>query len=130
MENALNDAKIEPCFVDYINAHGTGTPLNDLAETIAIKKVFGDYAYSIQVSSSKSMIGHSIAAAGALEFVATMMCIHSGIIPPTINLTYHDPLCDLDYVPKVARQKDVKIALSNSFGLGGQNATLIGKKLC
>jgi 3-oxoacyl-[acyl-carrier-protein] synthase II len=129
MKAALGDAGIDASSVDYINAHGTATPLNDVAETIAIKTVFGDYAYQIPVSSSKSMIGHSIAAAGALEFAAAVTCIHTGVIPPTINLTDPDPLCDLDYIPQVAREADVRVALSNSFGLGGQNATLIGKKL-
>jgi len=128
MKSALADADIVPSSMDYINAHGTATPLNDITETIAIKTVFGDDAYRIPISSSKSMIGHSIAAAGAVEFVATMMCIKSGIIPPTINLTHPDPFCDLDYVRKLAREGDVKVALSNSFGLGGQNATLIGKR--
>jgi len=128
MKSALADAGEAPSSVDYINAHGTATPLNDITETIAIKKVFGDDAYRIPISSSKSMLGHSIAAAGAIEFVATMMCVESGIIPPTINLTHPDPFCDLDYVPQVAREGDVKVALSNSFGLGGQNATLIGRK--
>lgn len=128
MKAALADGCISASSVDYINAHGTATPLNDITETIAIKTVFGGSAYDIPISSSKSMIGHSIAAAGALEFVATMMCMESGDIPPTINLTHSDPMCDLDYVPELAREGDVKVALSNSFGLGGQNATLIARR--
>jgi 3-oxoacyl-[acyl-carrier-protein] synthase II len=125
MRWALQDAKINPDQVDYINAHGTGTKLNDLAETKAIKQVFGQRAYEIPISSTKSMIGHSMGASGALEAIACVMTIRDGIVHPTINYETPDPDCDLDYVPNVARQAAVQISLSNSFGLGGQNACLV-----
>lgn len=128
MKRAIKDAGIEPQEVNYINAHGTSTKLNDKIETLAIKKVFGDYAYKIPVSSTKSMIGHLLGAAGAVESIATVLAIHDGIVPPTINYEEKDPDCDLDYVPNQARKWDVKYALKNSFGFGGQNATLIFKK--
>jgi 3-oxoacyl-[acyl-carrier-protein] synthase II len=122
---ALNKARIKPDEVDYINAHGTSTPLNDKMETKAIKTVFGDYAYKIPISSTKSMMGHLVGSAGAIEAAITIMVIQNGIIPPTINLTYPDPECDLDYVPNVARQAKVTTALSNSFGFGGHNSVLV-----
>ncbi|HIP96433.1 MAG TPA: beta-ketoacyl-[acyl-carrier-protein] synthase II [Anaerolineae bacterium] len=125
MRWALEDAGISPAEVDYINAHGTSTPLNDIIETRAIKKVFGDYAYRVPISSTKSMIGHGLAAAGAIEAIVCALTIEQGIIHPTINLESPDPECDLDYVPNQARQAEVNIALSNSFGLGGQNACLV-----
>ncbi|MCD6553297.1 MAG: beta-ketoacyl-ACP synthase II [Anaerolineae bacterium] len=125
MRWALEDAGITPAEVDYINAHGTSTPLNDIIETRAIKKVFGDYAYKVPISSTKSMIGHDLAAAGAIEAIVCALTIEQGIIHPTINLESPDPECDLDYVPNQARQAEVNIALSNSFGLGGQNACLV-----
>lgn len=128
MRWALEDARIAPDEVEYINAHGTSTPLNDLVETIAIKAVFGDYAYRVPISSTKSMIGHLLGGSGAVEAVACIKTICEGIIHPTINYEYPDPDCDLDYVPNVARKKDVRIALSNSFGFGGQNACLVFKK--
>lgn len=128
MAMAIEDAKISPQEVDYINAHGTSTPLNDKVETLAIKIVFGDYAKKIPISSTKSMIGHLLGAAGAVEFIATVLTLNYGIIPPTINYEFPDPECDLDYVPNTARQKNVKVALSNSLGFGGHNATLIVKK--
>jgi 3-oxoacyl-(acyl-carrier-protein) synthase len=113
--------------VDYINAHGTSTPLNDAGETKAIKKVFGEHAYRLAVSSTKSMIGHAMGASGAIEAVACAMVIATGWIPPTINYEYPDPECDLDFVPNQARKQAVKVTLSNSFGLGGQNACVILK---
>ena len=125
---ALRDASIDVNQVDYINAHGTSTPLNDAAETMAIKNVFGETAYSVPVSSTKSMTGHAMGGAGALEAVACVKAIQEGIIPPTINHETPDPACDLDYVPNVAREKDVNIVLSNSFGFGGQNTCIVFKK--
>ena len=125
MKMALNKARVKPTEIDYINAHGTSTPLNDKMETIAIKTVFGDYAYHIPISSTKSMIGHLLGAAGAVEAAITIMVIQHGIIPPTINLTHPDPECDLDYVPNVARQAKVSTAMSNSFGFGGHNSVLV-----
>ncbi|HDD35826.1 MAG TPA: beta-ketoacyl-[acyl-carrier-protein] synthase II [Candidatus Desulfofervidus auxilii] len=128
MELALKDAGISPEDVDYINAHGTGTPLNDLAETKAIKKVFKNHAYKLMISSTKSMIGHLLGGAGGVEAVFTVLSLVEGIIPPTINLEEPDPECDLDYVPNFARKADIKIAMSNGFGFGGTNACLIFKK--
>jgi 3-oxoacyl-[acyl-carrier-protein] synthase II len=128
MELALKDAGILPQQVDYINAHGTSTPLNDVAETKAIKKVFGEHAYKLMVSSTKSMTGHLLGGAGGLEAVLTVMAVYEGIAPPTINLENPDPECDLDYVPNQARKADIRIAMSNAFGFGGTNATLVFKK--
>lgn len=128
MKWALADAGLTPAEVDYINAHGTSTPLNDLTETRAIKTVFGEHAYQLAVSSVKSMLGHAMGASGALEAIACAMTIYEGIIPPTINYTTPDPELDLDYVPNMARKADVKVTLSNSFGLGGQNACVVLKK--
>jgi 3-oxoacyl-[acyl-carrier-protein] synthase II len=125
MRNALNNAGVSPDEVDYINAHGTGTKLNDVSETQAIKEVFGERAYNIPVSSNKSMIGHIITAAGIIEAIASVMTIKEGIIPPTINYETPDPECDLDYVPNVARKAKVSTCLSNSFGMGGQNCCLV-----
>lgn len=127
MLRALADAGLGPQDVDYINAHGTSTEANDKFETMAIKKVFGQRAYSIPISSTKSMTGHLLGAAGAIEFIASVLTIRDGIIPPTINYEFPDPECDLDYVPNEARKARVRVALSNSFGFGGQNATLIVK---
>lgn len=124
---ALNDGKINPQEVDYINAHGTSTPLNDKIETLAIKKVFKDHAYKLKVSSNKSMIGHLLGAAGAVEAVATVKTIKEGVIPPTINYENPDPECDLDYVPNSCIEYKVKVAISNSFGFGGTNACLAFK---
>ncbi len=127
IEMALNDARINPIEVDYVNAHGTSTPLNDKVETLAIKEVFGKHAYELKVSSIKSMIGHLLGAAGAVEAIATVKTIETGIIPPTINYEHQDPECDLDYVPNKAIEYPVKIAISNSFGFGGTNACLVFK---
>ncbi|HEX8151486.1 MAG TPA: beta-ketoacyl-ACP synthase II [Thermoanaerobaculia bacterium] len=125
MVRALKDAKIEPNAIDYINAHGTSTPVGDKTESNAIKTVFGEHAYKLAVSSTKSMTGHLLGAAGGLEAAISAMAVKSGTLPPTINYETPDPECDLDYVPNVARQADVRYALSNSFGFGGTNATLI-----
>jgi 3-oxoacyl-[acyl-carrier-protein] synthase II len=125
MKLALADAQLGLDEIDYINAHGTSTPINDPAETQAIKSLFGEKAYEIPVSSIKSMIGHALGASGALEAVASIRTIRDGIIPPTINLETPDPLCDLDYVPNTARVKQVKTVMSNSFGFGGQNCVLV-----
>ena len=121
---ALNAAGMNPDEVDYINAHGTGTPANDPTETKAIRTVFGDAADKVLVSSTKAMHGHALGAAGALELIATLGAMHSGIVPPTINFTEADPECDLDYVPNQARERQVKSAVSNSFAFGGLNAVL------
>lgn len=128
MALALKNAKISPDKVNYINAHGTSTMLNDLYETQAIKKVFGDKAYKIPVSSTKSMIGHTIGAAGAIEGIITVLSIYDGVIPPTTNLDEPDPELDLDYVPNKSRKQNVNVALSNSFAFGGHNATLVFRK--
>jgi 3-oxoacyl-[acyl-carrier-protein] synthase II len=128
MRWALQDAGIPPEAVDYINAHGSSTPINDVTETKAIKEVFGEHAYELAVSSTKSMIGHPMGAAGALEALACLLALHRGWIPPTINYENPDPECDLDYVPNQARQAQVNVTLSNSFGLGGQNACLVLKR--
>ena len=123
MRGALRDAGLAPEAVDYINAHGTSTPYNDANETLAIKTVFGEHAYRLAVSSIKSMIGHTLGAAGAIEAAATVLSLTHGILPPTINYEYPDPDCDLDYVPNKAREVLIRVALNNSFGFGGTNAT-------
>jgi len=125
---ALQNANLTPHQIDYINAHGTSTPLNDKCETQAIKTVFGEYAYSIPVSSTKSMTGHMLGAAGAVELIICCLTIERGIIPPTINYKHKDPECDLDYVPNQARKQQVQVALSNSLGFGGHNVSLIIKR--
>jgi 3-oxoacyl-[acyl-carrier-protein] synthase II len=125
MHAALRRAGLEPEDVDYINAHGTSTPLGDLAETKAIKDVFGDHAYELAVSSTKSVMGHTFGAAGAIEAMMCVLAIRDGVLPPTINYETPDPECDLDYVPNEARQADVKVALSNAMGLGGHNGCVI-----
>jgi 3-oxoacyl-[acyl-carrier-protein] synthase II len=128
MRRALQKAGLRPDQVDYINAHGTSTPYNDRTETQAIKTCFGDYAHRVQISSSKSMTGHTVGASGAIEAAISVMTILTGIITPTINLYHLDPECDLDYVPNEARQATVNVALSNSMGFGGHNACLIFKR--
>lgn len=125
MQAALERAEVDPGTVDYINAHGTGTPLGDLAETLAIKEVFGDHAYELAVSSTKSMTGHMFGAAGAIEAIVCALAIHEGTIPPTINYEEPDPDCDLDYVPNEARKAEVRVALSNAMGLGGHNGCVL-----
>lgn len=127
MKQALQDANMNPEEIDYINAHGTSTEYNDKFETIAIKTVFGDHAYKLAVSSTKSMTGHLLGAGGAVEAIFSIKAIKEGIIPPTINYQTPDPDCDLDYVPNEARKKEIKAVLSNSLGFGGHNATLIFK---
>ncbi|MCM8763892.1 MAG: beta-ketoacyl-ACP synthase II [Candidatus Omnitrophica bacterium] len=128
MKYVFEDANILPEQVNYINAHGTSTPLNDKSETLAIKKVLAEHAYKVAISSNKSMIGHLLGAAGAVEFIITILSMHHGIIPPTINYEVPDPECDLDYVPNVARKADIEISLSNSFGFGGHNICLCVQK--
>lgn len=128
MRMAINDAGLKPEEIDYINAHGTSTPLNDATETQAIKKVFGEHAQKIPISATKSMTGHLLGAAGSTEAIFTILTIRDGIIPPTINYDEPDPECDLDYVPNVARRQPVNTAISNAFGFGGTNATLVLKK--
>ncbi len=128
MELALQDAGLEASDVDYINAHGTSTEYNDWYETLAIKRALGEHAHRVAISSTKSMTGHLLGAAGGVEAVATVLAISRGIIPPTINLTNPDPRCDLDYVPNRARRREVRVAMSNSFGFGGHNAVLVFRR--
>ena len=130
MNQALEMARIEPSSVDYVNAHGTSTPYNDRSETVALKNVFGDHAKNgLQVSSTKSMTGHTLGAAGAIESIFCIKSINEGIIPPTINLINTDPSCDLNYTPLIAEEKEVTIAMNNSFGFGGTNSTLVFQKI-
>src|SRR5712691_652974 len=128
MQKTLKDAGVRPEQVGYINAHGTSTPYNDKFETLAIRKTFGEYARRLAVSSTKSMTGHLLGAAGGVEAIATVLALHHGVLPPTINYETPDPDCDLDYVPNQARKQDVEVALSNAFGFGGTNATLVFRK--
>jgi 3-oxoacyl-[acyl-carrier-protein] synthase II len=124
MAMAVRDAGLEPSAVGYINAHGTSTPYNDKFETLAIKRVFGEHARRLAVSSTKSMTGHLLGAAGGIEAIATVLALHHGVLPPTINYETPDPDCDLDYIPNQARKQNVEVAISNAFGFGGTNATL------
>jgi 3-oxoacyl-[acyl-carrier-protein] synthase II len=128
MEMAIQDAGVTVEDIDYINAHGTSTPLNDKLETIAIKRTFGEQAHKIPISSTKSMTGHLLGASGGIESIFTVLSIKNGVVPPTINYENHDPDCDLDYVPNQSRQVDIRYALTNSFGFGGTNATLLFQK--
>ncbi len=129
MRLALKSAGLEPEEIDYINAHGTSTKLNDIGETVAIKTIFGPHAYRVPISSTKSMLGHLLGAAGAVEAIASFKALQEGIIHPTINYEYPDPECDLDYVPNTARPAELHTVMSNSFGFGGHNACLIFRKL-
>ncbi|NMB35094.1 MAG: beta-ketoacyl-ACP synthase II [Firmicutes bacterium] len=129
MRKALENAGLSPSAVDYINAHGTSTEYNDKVETLAIKRLFGEHAHRLPISSTKSMIGHLLGAAGGVEAIATILSMYHGIIPPTINYEYQDPACDLNYVPNKAIQGEIDIAISNSFGFGGTNACLVIKKV-
>jgi 3-oxoacyl-[acyl-carrier-protein] synthase II len=128
MQMAIKSAKLNPSDINYINAHGTSTEMNDKLETAAIKRVFGHDAYKVPVSSTKSMTGHMLGAAGAAELIASILAINNNVVPPTINYEYPDPECDLDYVPNTARETSVNVVLSNSLGFGGHNATLVVKR--
>lgn len=129
MANALKNAGMNASEVDYINAHGTSTPLGDIAETVAVKRCFGDHASKLAVNSTKSMTGHLLGAAGGIEAVFSVLAIHHQVAPPTINLVNQDPQCDLDYIPNSAREMSIEVALSNSFGFGGTNGTLVFRRL-
>lgn len=129
MERALADARMNADQIGYINAHGTSTPLGDAAETIAIKRIFGDYAHDVSISSTKSQLGHSLGASGGIEMIFSVLALRDNLIPPTINLENPDPACDLDYTPNKARERRIDAAMSNSFGFGGHNATIIVGRL-
>jgi 3-oxoacyl-[acyl-carrier-protein] synthase II len=129
MTNALKNAGLNKDEVDYINAHGTSTPLGDIAETVALKRCFGDHASKLAVSSTKSSVGHLLGAAGGVEAVFSTLAVKHGVAPPTINLSNQDPQCDLDYVPNTARQMKIRVAMSNSFGFGGTNGTLVFRSI-
>jgi 3-oxoacyl-[acyl-carrier-protein] synthase II len=128
MQMALRDAGMQPADIQYINAHGTSTPLNDKGETMSIKRAFGDHAYKLKISSTKSMVGHMLGAAAGIEAIACVKTIATGWIHPTMNLVNPDPDCDLDYVPNQAQQVEVNAALSNSLGFGGHNSAIVIKK--
>ena len=127
MNWAIEDAGLEPENVDYVNAHGTSTPLNDKFETIALKRTYGDHAYNLKISSTKSMTGHLLGAAGGIEAAFSVLAISEGVIPPTINIDNPDPECDLDYVPNKAENRKINVAMSNSLGFGGHNSSIIFK---
>jgi 3-oxoacyl-[acyl-carrier-protein] synthase II len=129
MAMAMRDAKLNPDQIEYLNAHGTSTPLGDLAEAQAMKRALGDHAYKTMVSSTKSMTGHLLGAAGGVEAIFSVMALHTGIIPPTINLDNPGEGCDLDFVPNIAREKKIDTAMSNGFGFGGTNGTLVFRRL-
>ena len=128
MQAALDDAELNPEDIDYINAHGTSTPLGDKAETRAIKTVFNDHAHKVSISSTKSQLGHSLGASGGIELILAIKALRNGVVPPTINLDTPDPDCDLDYTPNEAKERKLTYAMSNSFGFGGHNASVIVKK--
>jgi 3-oxoacyl-[acyl-carrier-protein] synthase II len=125
MKACLEDAELAPEAVDYINAHGTSTPLGDLAETRAMKQIFGSHAQHLQISSTKSQLGHTLGASGGVELIISALAIHTNVLPPTINLDHPGDGCDLDYIPKTAREVRVSAVMSNSFGFGGHNASLL-----
>ncbi len=125
MQLALRDARLDPAVIDYINAHGTSTPLGDKAETLAVKRVFGEHAYKVSISSTKSHLGHSLGASGGIELVVTLKSLVANVVHPTINLDTPDPDCDLDYTPNQPRERRLRYAMSNSFGFGGHNASVI-----
>jgi 3-oxoacyl-[acyl-carrier-protein] synthase II len=129
MTNALRDAGVNAEELDYINAHATSTPLGDIAETVAVKRTLGAHAHSVKVSSTKSVTGHLLGAAGAVEAIFTVLALRDQVAPPTINLDNADPKCDLDYVPNTARAMKIDVALSNSFGFGGTNGSLVFRRL-
>ena len=129
MSEALADAGMTPEQVDYINAHGTSTPLGDKAETQAVKRVFEDHAYKVSLSSTKSQVGHSLGASGGIELVLSIKAILNSVVPPTINLDTPDPDCDLDYTPNTPKDREINVAMSNSFGFGGHNASVVVDKL-
>jgi 3-oxoacyl-[acyl-carrier-protein] synthase II len=126
---ALRDAGVNPDEVGYVNAHGTSTPLGDVAETLSVKRALGDHAYRTMISSTKSMTGHLLGAAGGVEAIFTILALHRGVIPPTINLENPGEGCDLDYVPNVARERAIDVAVSNGFGFGGTNGTLVFRRI-
>ena len=128
MAECLNDAALKPADIGYINSHGTATPHGDIAETVAVKELFGEHARSLVMGSTKSMTGHLLGAAGGLEFIVSLMVVQNGVIPPTINLDNPDPECDLDYAANKAVRRDVAVILSNSFGFGGHNVTLAASR--
>ena len=129
MSAALLDAQLSPDSIDYINAHGTSTPLGDAAETKAVKAVYGDHARQVSISSTKSQLGHSLGASGGIELVLCVKAIGHSVVPPTINLENPDPECDLDYTPNEPKEKPIKAAMSNSFGFGGHNASVVIGKI-
>ncbi len=129
MSRAIKDAGVDPSDIGYINAHGTSTPLGDVAETMAVKTVFKEHAKSLNISSTKSQLGHLLGASGGVELIFCILALRDGVIPPTINLENPDPLCDLDYTPNTARRRNISIAMSNSFGFGGHNGSLVIGKL-
>ena len=129
MANALRNAGLSPDGIDYVNAHGTSTPLGDIAETVALKRCFGEHAKKLCVSSTKSMTGHALGAAAGIEAVVTTLALYHQIVPPTANLRDQDPQCDLDYVPLVPREVPIRAAMSNAFGFGGTNATLVFSRM-